>query len=126
MSQVFILFAVFFVLVVSDGWNYESLGPDIWSDFYPLCAGQSQSPINILTACTTHQSFAPFMFTLEKNHKYPFIVKNNGRTILAMADHTYDPFPIRLSGGGLNGTFDFVNFHIHWGENYGCGSEHQM
>lgn len=126
MLQIFIFFSVCFLLVLSDQWNYESLGPDIWSDFYPSCAGQSQSPINILTACTTHHSFPPFIFTVETNHEYHFIFKNNGRTILATIDPTHEQFSIRLSGGGLNGTFDLVNFHIHWGENHGCGSEHQM
>ena len=32
----------------------------------------------------------------------------------------------RLAGGGLNGTFEFVNFHLHWGENHKSGSEHEV
>jgi len=26
----------------------------------------------------------------------------------------------------LNGIYQFVNFHLHWGENYKSGSEHQV
>lgn len=126
MSQVVILFALFFVRVVSDSWNYRSLGPDIWSDFYPLCVSQSQSPINILTACTMYRSFPPLVFTSDADREYHFILQNNGRTIIGMLDRTYEQSVIQLSDGGLDGRFDLVNFHIHWGENYKSGSEHQM
>ena len=126
MSHALTLFVLFFGLVVSDQWNYQSFGPDIWVDFYPSCAGQSQSPINILTACTIYRSFPSFVFTLDDNNEYHFFFENNGRTIIGIIDRTYEQSTIQLSGGGLDGTFDLVNFHIHWGENYRSSSEHQM
>jgi len=119
---------LYFSLMSIDGnqWNYGQLGPDIWSDYYPLCAGKSQSPINILTACTVYKKFAPFQFTSSYDEKHYFTLKNNGHTIIATLNTDYQQSPLYLTGGGLNGTFEFVNFHLHWGENYRSGSEHQM
>jgi carbonic anhydrase len=122
----FLLSSFFFIPIYSNQWNYGHLGPDIWSDYYPLCAGKSQSPINILTACTIYRTYPEWIFNSTHNEKHNFILKNNGHTIIATINNEYKQTPIRLTGGGLNGTFDFVNFHLHWGENYKSGSEHQM
>ncbi len=126
MSGVGLLISLLFISVHSHPWNYAELGPDIWSDYYPLCAGQSQSPINILTACTIYQEFSPFEFIAIDNEKHSMILNNNGNTIVGIMNEEWKQTPIRLTGGGLNGTFDFVNFHLHWGENYKSGSEHRM
>lgn len=106
-------------------WNYQDLGPDVWSDTYPSCANHSQSPINIRTACTTYRSFTPFNFTSAYNLTQNFTLLNNGHTITG----TYmsnDESSLMLTGGGLNKTYHFYSFHLHWGENYKSGSEHQM
>lgn len=115
-----------FIPIYANQWNYGHLGPDVWSEFYPLCAGKSQSPINILTACTIYKDFKPFKFIGKQTEKHYFTIKNNGHTIVATRNNDYDQSPIQVMGGGLNGTFDFVNFHLHWGENYKSGSEHQV
>jgi carbonic anhydrase len=120
------LISFLFISVSSNQWNYGKLGPDIWSDTYPLCAGKSQSPINILTACTTYKNLKLFEFNSAYNEKHYFTLKNNGHTIVGTINDEYKQSPILLTGGGLNGTFQFVNFHLHWGENYKSGSEHQV
>ncbi|CAF0997586.1 unnamed protein product [Adineta steineri] len=106
-------------------WNYHDLGPDVWSDTYPTCAAHSQSPINIQTACTDYQSFTPFSFQSGYNLTHNFTLHNNGHTIVGRytgnSSTTYT-----LTGGGLNGTYEFLQFHLHWGENYKSGSEHQV
>ncbi|CAF5156878.1 unnamed protein product, partial [Rotaria magnacalcarata] len=112
--------------VYANQWNYGHLGPDIWSEYYPLCAGKSQSPINILTACTLYRDIKPFQFISAHATKNYFTVKNNGHTIISIINNAYEQLSIQLRGGGLNGTFDFVNFHLHWGENHKSGSEHQI
>ena len=33
---------------------------------------------------------------------------------------------LTITGGSLSETFTFVNFHLHWGENYKAGSEHHL
>lgn len=107
-------------------WNYEEYGPDVWSEKYPVCAGVSQSPINILTACTTYKSFTPFVFTSAYNEHYDFTLKNNGHTIIGTFDNAIQSPALKLTGGDLNGAFQFVNFHLHWGENHKSGSEHEV
>lgn len=107
-------------------WNYDVLGPDMWSVFYPTCAGHFQSPINIKTACTVYQTLTPFQFSADYNRTYNFTIypfENNYRVLY----NNSNPSPsFTLTGGGLNGTFQLVSFHLHWGENFKSGSEHQM
>ncbi|CAF4364577.1 unnamed protein product [Rotaria sp. Silwood2] len=125
-SVVFILFcSINISLSEVAHWNYADIGPDVWEDSYPICARTIQSPINILTACTVYNEFPTFQFSPDTNVTQNFTVTNNGHTITALQiDST--AFPLTLSGGGLNGTFQFVNLHFHWGENYKSGSEHQI
>ncbi|CAF1077168.1 unnamed protein product [Adineta ricciae] len=111
--------------VFGELWNYGDLGPDVWSDTYPLCASRSQSPINIKTACTTFQPFLPFKFSSSYSKTNNFTLQNNGHTIVGQYFGN-DTASFNLTGGALNGTFRFVNFHLHWGENYKSGSEHQV
>jgi carbonic anhydrase len=126
--HVLLFISLYFIKLPSaiiSSWNYADLGPDVWSDQYPLCIGEFQSPINIRTACTTYQSFQPFNFSEDFYDSHNFTLINNGHTILAT--YTGNILPsFTLTDGGLNGTFQFVNFHLHWGENYKSGSEHQM
>ena len=106
-------------------WNYGSAGPDVWPDLFPTCGQRSQSPINIRTLCTTYQGFPCFQFSSEYDIKQDFRLINDGSSITA-AQINASAFPLTLTGGGLNETFIFRNLHIHWGENYGSGSEHQL
>ncbi|CAF4788768.1 unnamed protein product [Rotaria socialis] len=107
-------------------WNYGEFGPDVWDDEYPSCAGRSQSPVNIRTACTIYQSFEPFHFAQDYNVSHNFTLINNGHSILARYSPENNETLFQVTGGGLNGTFEFLNFHLHWGQNYKSGSEHQI
>ena len=110
---------------ISVQWNYDEQGPDVWSDEYPSCAGQAQSPIDIRTACTTYQSFPSFEFSTGYNEVQNFTLINNGHTISGVLSKE-DLSRLTIIGGGLDGTFVFSSFHFHWGENYKSGSEHQV
>jgi carbonic anhydrase len=112
-------------LSVDHRWNYRVLGPDVWKDFYPTCGSTAQSPIIIKTECTIYQSNLPFQFSSAYNLTQDFLLTNNGHTIIGEQINR-TAFPLILSGGGLTETFTFKNFHLHWGENYNSGSEHQM
>jgi carbonic anhydrase len=107
-------------------WNYEGNGPDVWSEIYPACGGQLQSPINILTACTVYKNFTPFKLGSGYNENHNFTLTNNGHTIVGTFNNESKLSAFRLTGGDLNGTFEFVNFHLHWGENHKSGSEHDV
>lgn len=56
-------------------------GPDHWSDSYPNCAGQNQSPINIDSQSATYAEGLDLVFT---NYDQPiagqFTVTNNGHS----------------------------------------------
>ena len=106
-------------------WNYGVLGPEIWEDLYPVCGGRLQSPINILTACTVYQIYPEFRFSSGYNQPLDFTMLNDGSTI-DDNPREMNTSNFRLTDGGLNGTYEFLNFHLHWGENYRAGSEHQM
>lgn len=107
-------------------WNYDEYGPAVWSERYPICGGERQSPIDIRTACTTYKSFQSFVFGSDYNVQHNFTLKNNGHTIMGTLNDPLKLAAFRLAGGGLNGTFEFVNFHLHWGENHKSGSEHEV
>lgn len=106
-------------------WNYSDLGPDVWLDLFPGCQGSEQSPINIRTRKTKYKKFSPFKLSSEYFRNKKFELKNDGRGITATLVDTQQPF-LLLNGGGLKGTFKFVNFHFHWGQNYASGSEHRV
>lgn len=119
-----ILFYIFH-LSIGSGWNYGEDGPDVWKIHYPQCGKSSQSPINIKTPCTVYRSYASFNFSPAYYLTQTFNILNNGHTIVATLAN--DPSPsLTVSGGGLDGIFSFVNFHLHWGENYRSGSEHRV
>ena len=111
--------------IVSQEWNYGNLGPDVWNNIIPACAGRSQSPINIQTACTTYRTMAPFQFTSTYSATQSFNLTNNGVTISTRLT-TPSSSPLILTGGGLDGNYSFLEFHLHWGENFGSGSEHEV
>ncbi|CAF3441502.1 unnamed protein product [Rotaria socialis] len=127
LKKLLVISLLFTNIYSTDGqdWNYQDLGPDMWSETYPMCAGTSQSPIIIKTACTTYRTFAPFRFSSDYNLTYNFTLLNNGHTITSTYNSNGST-PFTLSGGGLNGTFQFLNFHVHWDENSKSGSEHQV
>ena len=106
-------------------WNYEDLGPDVWPDLYPDCGKTKQSPINIKTACTTYNEYSPFQFSPAYAELQDFRITNDGHTVTGVQVNP-TASPLILSGGGLTENFTFANFHLHWGENYGTGSEHQL
>jgi carbonic anhydrase len=125
-SYITIFLLINFVhLTITETWNYGDLGPDVWSDTYPLCAKHSQSPVNIRTACTVYKTFSSFQISSNSNLTNNFTCINNGHTIVGRYSSNSSSF-LTLTGGGLNGTFNLFNFHLHWGANYKSGSEHQM
>ena len=103
-------------------WNYGRFGPDVWYKKFPQCAGEYQSPVNIKTACTIYRQFEPFHFSSAFYKPMKFTLIHDGHSVKGkpLGEKLF------LSGGNLNGTFTFKNFHLHWGPNQNVGSEHQM
>lgn len=108
----------------SEEWNYNALGPDVWPDLYPACGGSEQSPIDISVWTTRFQRFSRFNLSPSYFITQQFQLLNNGHSISATLVNQNPT--LSVTGGGLPGTYRFVNFHFHWGENYASGSEHRV
>ena len=106
-------------------WDYHEYGPDVWPDLFPQCAGSAQSPINIKTTQTSYRRFSPIKLSSSYGSTQTFKLINNGHSIAASLA-AGAPSQLSFTGGGLQGTYQFVNFHLHWGENYRSSSEHQV
>uniref|UniRef100_A0A671NM33 Carbonic anhydrase n=1 Tax=Sinocyclocheilus anshuiensis TaxID=1608454 RepID=A0A671NM33_9TELE len=92
-----------------------------WKNNFPNCGGQRQSPINIITRKVKHDpKLTSFIFDGHEN-VFNMSVKNHGHSA-----HFTLPQSVRLRGGGLPATYKAVQFHLHWGENGGQGSEHSV
>ncbi|XP_008288765.1 carbonic anhydrase 4a [Stegastes partitus] len=110
-------------------WCYQSQfacehpcnAPEKWDHSFKDCAGTRQSPINIVTRKTLKdERLTPIQF---KNYQQIFRsnIKNNGHSVQVGIPHLST-----ISGGGLEGTYKAVQFHLHWGKNGGPGSEHTI
>uniref|UniRef100_A0A3Q3W5H6 Carbonic anhydrase n=1 Tax=Mola mola TaxID=94237 RepID=A0A3Q3W5H6_MOLML len=95
--------------------------PDKWNHANGDCAGSYQSPINIVTRKTLKDDrLIPFQFD---NYQEIFrgTIKNNGHSVQVGVPHLSI-----ISGGGLPNSYKAVQFHLHWGNNGGPGSEHTI
>uniref|UniRef100_A0A8C3T644 Carbonic anhydrase n=1 Tax=Chelydra serpentina TaxID=8475 RepID=A0A8C3T644_CHESE len=93
-----------------------------WSDDYPDCGGQAQSPIDIQTKSVQHDPALPPIEP--QGYRGPedgaFTLLNNGHTV-AMS------LPPSMILRGLPQTYAAVQLHFHWGSRgQAGGSEHQV
>jgi carbonic anhydrase len=121
-----VLICLAFTVVRGHDWNYDDAspeGPSYWVDTYPSCGGANQSPINVITSAA--QSLpGPTSFTFTNYERIipasPFTIVNNGHSAMIQVNLK----DITISGAGLPSTYVLEQFHLHWGENNGVGSEH--
>ncbi|XP_074467223.1 carbonic anhydrase 4a isoform X2 [Sebastes fasciatus] len=125
-----VLLASFWTLCTGSGdWCYQSQfacdhqcnAPDNWNHANSDCEGRNQSPINIVTRKTLKdERLTPFQFD---NYQQIFrgTIKNNGHSVQVGVPHLST-----VSGGGLPGSYKAVQFHLHWGNDGGPGSEHTI
>ncbi|XP_068188212.1 carbonic anhydrase 4a [Antennarius striatus] len=110
-------------------WCYQSQftcdrqcnAPEKWSEVNDNCKGRFQSPINVVTRKTLKdERLTPLQFD---NYQQIFrgAIKNNGHSVEVGVPHLST-----VSGGRLPGTYKAVQFHLHWGNNGGPGSEHTI
>ncbi|KAI4878774.1 hypothetical protein NFI96_028775 [Prochilodus magdalenae] len=101
--------------------EYRCQGPSQWATSAPACGGQIQSPVNIVTRKVQYDpSLAPFVF-----EGYTEVMNITVVNIGYAAAFSLPP-SVRISGGGLPGTYKAVQFHLHWGSECGRGSEHTV
>ncbi|KAL5289937.1 CA14.2 family protein [Megaselia abdita] len=97
-----------------------AFGPKHWGEQYNSCDGKKQSPINIDLSHVTKWSFPPLIFDRFDMFPESTEIKNNGHTVIVTMNFQEAP---KISGGPLNGSYKFSQFHFHWGENDTFGSE---
>lgn len=122
----FLLASLVALCTAGGDWCYESQftcdhqcnGPAKWDH---ACSGSSQSPINIVTKKTAlDERLTPFQFG-GYQHNFKSIIKNNGHSVQVNVPHL-----ATLAAGNLPTQYKAVQFHLHWGENGGPGSEHTV
>ncbi|XP_046636881.1 carbonic anhydrase 2-like isoform X2 [Daphnia pulicaria] len=103
-------------------WTHkDSVG---WHSKFPTCGGSQQSPIDIQPKSTVLTAYPKFTF-----HNYGNLISmeliNNGHSAVynLPPDYPTEEMP-HITGGGLDDTFAFVQFHLHWGSESSKGSEH--
>ncbi|CAF1162575.1 unnamed protein product [Rotaria sordida] len=110
-----------------DHWSYND--PSKWHEHFPAAGGMSQSPIDIKSRHTNFQQYLPFVFSLDHTNQIMLTLTNNGHQITAILSKDFEnqnQTNLSCTGGGLNGKFNFVNFHLHWGRKDRHGSEHEI
>ncbi|XP_069768287.1 carbonic anhydrase 4a [Narcine bancroftii] len=112
----------------AEHWCYDSqdfrCGPSHWKDNFPYCGMKKQSPINIVTKKTLHDSsLGPILFKGydDSVENLPWTILNNGHTV--QVDLKGD---LTIREGKLPGTYKALQFHYHWGTGTELGSEHTI
>ncbi|XP_072230871.1 carbonic anhydrase 4-like [Leuresthes tenuis] len=125
-----VLLASFWTVSTGAGdWCYQSEftcshqcnAPEKWNHASQDCGGKYQSPINIVTRKTIkNERLTPLQFN---NYQHTFIrpIKNNGHSVQVEV-----PNLSTISGADLPATYKAVQFHLHWGNKGGPGSEHTI
>ena len=110
-----------------DHWTYDDWS--VWHEHFPAAGGLAQSPIDILIDNTIAQSYPPFEFSSDYMNPLLLTLTNSGHQVSVTLDKTNEidnNIDLHVQGGGLDGIFHFVNFHLHWGQNDRHGSEHEI
>ncbi|XP_059893175.1 carbonic anhydrase 4-like [Gadus macrocephalus] len=111
----------------ADDWCYTGCDhtPTKWPELAgTYCGGHRQSPINIASSgAVTDPELHAFTFTnFTAQHALGMLV-NNGHTVKGKVV----PGHLEVSGGGLNHTYEVLQFHLHWGDTeLHPGSEHML
>ncbi|XP_066977821.1 uncharacterized protein [Macrobrachium rosenbergii] len=106
-------------------WGYEGeSGPAHWPDYYKLCGGLSQSPIDIVTTkAIAEKAWTPFSFDHYDSVPSAMNLINNGHTAQVTASMHHSA---TIKDGGLHDKYAFLQLHFHWGGVDTQGSEHTV
>ncbi|XP_014694618.1 carbonic anhydrase 1 [Equus asinus] len=110
--------------MASHEWGYDSPnGPEEWVKLYPIANGNNQSPIDIKTSETKHDtSLKPFSVSYDPATAKEIV--NVGHSFQVKFEDS-DNRSV-LKGGPLSGSYRLSQFHFHWGSTDDYGSEHTV
>lgn len=110
-------------------WCYDAHecahGPEHWYKLPgSVCAGERQSPINIISKDTEHKDLGAFTFKGFDDKHVIVDVLNTGHTVKCVLKEGV----VEVSGGGLDYDYSVLQFHFHWGKSTAgsTGSEHLL
>ncbi|XP_039472543.1 carbonic anhydrase-like [Oreochromis aureus] len=110
----------------ASGWCYEGCAhiPSQWVELpNRFCGGSKQSPVDIVTKnVTTDPNLGNFNLIGFNSRDVFTSIMNNGHTV----ECTLKGNEVKVSGGGLSGTYTALQFHFHWGDVKNPGSEHTI
>uniref|UniRef100_A0A1I8PBT6 Carbonic anhydrase n=1 Tax=Stomoxys calcitrans TaxID=35570 RepID=A0A1I8PBT6_STOCA len=105
-------------------WSYENAN---WGVDYPQCNGLRQSPINIQSESTFLIPMPALKFTYyDIPLKGPVTLSNNGHSVDVGVTPTINGKRPFITGGTLNGIYEAMGIHFHWGSSSSRGSEHTI
>ncbi|XP_060655259.1 carbonic anhydrase 1-like [Drosophila nasuta] len=113
------------VLVAGQDFGYGGQhGPSHWAEDYKRCSGKFQSPIDIDVLSVEVKEFPDIEYTNIYVTPNRVHMANNGHTVLVTMNFEKGREP-RIKGGPLarNSSYQFEQFHFHWGANDTVGSE---
>ncbi|XP_023657869.2 carbonic anhydrase 4-like [Paramormyrops kingsleyae] len=131
LDTMFVLGSVLVALVHGESgqihwcYNNASCNENVWvSAPLGFCNRTQQSPLNInTTSVKGNSSLIAFNFTGFSNRSTMTTIENTGHTVKV----TLGDGLVKISGGGLPGTYDAQQFHLHWGNGSDVpGSEHTV
>ncbi|XP_039948519.1 carbonic anhydrase 2-like [Bactrocera tryoni] len=101
--------------------------PAEWQLEYPQCGGQKQSPIAINSNKIVNVDIPTIVFGSYDVFLSNYVVlENNGHTIKFNVPPTIEHQIPYITNGPLNGIYEAVEVHFHWGSPLTKGSEHQL
>ncbi|KAG7314722.1 hypothetical protein KOW79_022025 [Hemibagrus wyckioides] len=128
-SRLLLIASVWSMCTGAGDWCYQSQvtcdshckGPESWHEVHEDCMKNRQSPINIVTRKTKlDHKLTPFAFQ-GYQQAFSSTLKNNGHSVKVSVPHL-----ATVSGGNLGAKYKAVQFHFHWGDKGGPGSEHTI
>lgn len=119
------------VVLASGGghhWSYTGEDDPVhWYNYYTMCSGSKQSPIDIDPSGAMPQNFAPLYAANYDTKDKTMTAINNGHTVMiALPKNTSELRLPYIKDGGLANTFIFSQAHFHWGADSTRGSEHTV
>ncbi|CEF61100.1 Alpha carbonic anhydrase domain-containing protein [Strongyloides ratti] len=128
MYTVLLLFLLYSPIILSDGvsysWGYtKENGPDKWQG---TCNdGIHQSPIDI-SGENVIVKHMPRLHFVKYNRKGQVEIINTGSSIMATGFTEWKEHRPYITGGHLQSKYNLVQWHIHWAQQNGNGSEHTI